>query len=145
MDLISLHLRNSAARKSRSPLSLMIWSPQIIYFTSPSCLIPRERRLSLRVPRPERLNILITALSSRYVFLVAFPLVSAADVLLPCARQYMPAVGDSKRAIDEYYSEIMMGGHNILSLYNLCEVSYNSTEIHLRFDWRDANTFTLVI
>jgi myo-inositol-1-phosphate synthase len=31
--------------------------------------------------------------------------------------QYMPAVGDSKRAIDEYYSEIMMGGHNILSLY----------------------------
>lgn len=36
----------------------------------------------------------------------------------------MPAVGDSKRAIDEYYSEIMMGGHNILSLYNLCEVSY---------------------
>lgn len=34
----------------------------------------------------------------------------------------MPAVGDSKRAIDEYYSEIMMGGHNILSLYNLCEV-----------------------
>lgn len=44
--------------------------------------------------------------------------------------KYMPAVGDSKRAIDEYYSEIMMGGHNILSLYNLCEVSPRSITVY---------------
>lgn len=43
--------------------------------------------------------------------------------------KYMPAVGDSKRAIDEYYSEIMMGGHNILSLYNLCEDSLLATPL----------------
>lgn len=37
--------------------------------------------------------------------------------------KYVPAVGDSKRAIDEYYSELMLDGKNILSLYNLCEDS----------------------
>lgn len=29
--------------------------------------------------------------------------------------KYMPAVGDSKRALDEYYSEIFMGGHQTIS------------------------------
>ena len=37
--------------------------------------------------------------------------------------KYVPAVGDSKRAIDEYYSELMLDGRNILSIYNLCEDS----------------------
>ena len=37
--------------------------------------------------------------------------------------KYVPAVGDSKRAIDEYYSELLLDGRNILSLYNLCEDS----------------------
>ncbi len=36
--------------------------------------------------------------------------------------KYVPAVGDSKRAIDEYYSEIMMGGRNTLNIFNECEV-----------------------
>lgn len=45
--------------------------------------------------------------------------------------KYMPSVGDSKRAIDEYLSEIMMGGKNILSLYNLCEDSLLATPIIL--------------
>jgi len=35
----------------------------------------------------------------------------------------MPAVGDSKRAIDEYYSEICMGGRSIINIFNECEVS----------------------
>lgn len=37
--------------------------------------------------------------------------------------KYVPAVGDSKRALDEYYSEIFMGGRNTISIYNVCEDS----------------------
>ena len=31
--------------------------------------------------------------------------------------KYMPAVGDNKRALDEYYAEIFMGGHQTISLF----------------------------
>ncbi|KAI8925611.1 hypothetical protein BC831DRAFT_460314 [Entophlyctis helioformis] len=37
--------------------------------------------------------------------------------------KYCPAVGDSKRAMDEYVSEIFMGGRSIISIYNVCEDS----------------------
>jgi len=37
--------------------------------------------------------------------------------------KYVPAVGDSKRALDEYYSEIFMGGRNTMSIVNTCEDS----------------------
>ncbi|KAK9470170.1 uncharacterized protein V1510DRAFT_423890 [Dipodascopsis tothii] len=37
--------------------------------------------------------------------------------------KYLPAVGDSKVAMDEYYSELMMGGHNTISIHNVCEDS----------------------
>ncbi|KAF2646242.1 Myo-inositol-1-phosphate synthase [Massarina eburnea CBS 473.64] len=37
--------------------------------------------------------------------------------------KYMPAVGDDKRALDEYYAEIFMGGHQTISLFNVCEDS----------------------
>ncbi|TPX31106.1 inositol-3-phosphate synthase [Synchytrium endobioticum] len=37
--------------------------------------------------------------------------------------KYVPSVGDSKRAMDEYVSEIFMGGRSIISVYNLCEDS----------------------
>lgn len=36
--------------------------------------------------------------------------------------KYVPYVGDSKRAMDEYTSEIMMGGTNTIALHNTCEV-----------------------
>ena len=36
--------------------------------------------------------------------------------------KYVPAVGDTKRAIDEYYSEIFCGGRSTISIYNECEV-----------------------
>nr|XP_005993230.1 PREDICTED: inositol-3-phosphate synthase 1 [Latimeria chalumnae] len=36
--------------------------------------------------------------------------------------KYVPYVGDSKRAMDEYTSEIMMGGTNTIVLHNTCEV-----------------------
>lgn len=35
----------------------------------------------------------------------------------------MPYVGDSKRALDEYTSEIFMGGKNTISMHNTCEDS----------------------
>ena len=40
--------------------------------------------------------------------------------------KYVPAVGDAKRAIDEYYSEIFCGGRSTISIYNECEVSIQS-------------------
>lgn len=37
--------------------------------------------------------------------------------------KYVPAVGDSKRALDEYYSEIFMGGRQNIAVHNTCEDS----------------------
>jgi len=37
--------------------------------------------------------------------------------------KYVPTVGDSKRAMDEYVSEIFMGGRNTIVMHNTCEDS----------------------
>merc|ERR1719401_1200486 len=37
--------------------------------------------------------------------------------------KYIPYVGDSKRALDEYTSEIFMGGNNTIVMHNTCEDS----------------------
>lgn len=37
--------------------------------------------------------------------------------------KYIPAVGDSKRAMDEYYNEIFLGGRNTIVIHNTCEDS----------------------
>lgn len=37
--------------------------------------------------------------------------------------KYMKAVGDSKVAMDDYYSELMLGGHSRISIHNVCEDS----------------------
>jgi len=37
--------------------------------------------------------------------------------------KYVPYVRDSKRALDEYTSRIFMGGHNTITLNNVCEDS----------------------
>lgn len=37
--------------------------------------------------------------------------------------KYVPYVGDSKRALDEYTSEIFLGGKNTISMHNTCEDS----------------------
>jgi myo-inositol-1-phosphate synthase len=60
--------------------------------------------------------------------------------------KYMPAVGDNKRALDEYYAEIFMGGHQTISLFNVCEDSLLAspliidlvimTELMTRIQWR---------
>ena len=38
--------------------------------------------------------------------------------------KYMPAVGDNKRALDEYYAEIFMGGHQTISLVVPTSISH---------------------
>ncbi|EJD55291.1 Myo-inositol-1-phosphate synthase [Auricularia subglabra TFB-10046 SS5] len=62
--------------------------------------------------------------------------------------KYMPAVGDSKRAIDEYYSEILGGGRSTINIFNECEDSLLATplildltvltELLTRVQYRDA-------
>jgi len=45
--------------------------------------------------------------------------------------KYVPAVGDSKRAMDEYTSEIFMGGTNTIVMHNTCEDSLLAAPIIL--------------
>jgi myo-inositol-1-phosphate synthase len=44
---------------------------------------------------------------------------------------YVPYVGDIKRAMDEYTSEIFMGGKNTIVLHNTCEDSLLAAPIIL--------------
>ncbi|KAI0087081.1 Myo-inositol-1-phosphate synthase [Irpex rosettiformis] len=63
--------------------------------------------------------------------------------------KYIPAVGDSKRAIDEYYSEIFCGGRSTINIFNECEDSLLATplildltiltELLTRVKYRDAS------
>jgi len=60
--------------------------------------------------------------------------------------KYVPYVGDSKRAMDEYTSEIFMGGTNTIVMHNTCEDSLLATpliidlvvlcEIFQRIQWK---------
>merc|ERR1711884_718315 len=43
--------------------------------------------------------------------------------------KYVPFVNDSKRAMDEYTSEIFMGGTNTITSYNVCEDSLLATPL----------------
>jgi len=45
--------------------------------------------------------------------------------------RYVPAVADSKRAMDEYTSEIFMGGTNTVVMHNTCEDSLLATPLIL--------------
>merc|ERR1719443_2138483 len=62
--------------------------------------------------------------------------------------KYQPAVGDSKRAMDEYTSKIFMGGINTIVMHNTCEDSllaaplildlFILTELSQRIAFREA-------
>ncbi|KAK2744808.1 Myo-inositol-1-phosphate synthase [Myotisia sp. PD_48] len=64
--------------------------------------------------------------------------------------KYMPAVGDNKRALDEYYAEIFMGGHQTISIFNVCEDSLLASpliidlvliaEMMTRVSWKTAES-----
>jgi len=43
--------------------------------------------------------------------------------------KYVPYVGDSKRAMDEYTSEIFMGGHHTMAINQICEDSLLATPV----------------
>jgi len=43
--------------------------------------------------------------------------------------KYVPFVKDSKRAMDEYTSEIFMNGHNTIAMHNTCEDSLLATPV----------------
>jgi myo-inositol-1-phosphate synthase len=43
--------------------------------------------------------------------------------------KHVPYVGDSKRAMDEYTSEIFMGGKNTIVMHNTCEDSLLATPL----------------
>lgn len=45
--------------------------------------------------------------------------------------KYVPYVGDSKRAMDEYVSELMLGGTNTIIVHNTCEDSLLATPLIL--------------
>lgn len=45
--------------------------------------------------------------------------------------KYVPYVGDSKRAMDEYVSELMLGGSNTIIVHNTCEDSLLATPLIL--------------
>ncbi|TFK18481.1 Myo-inositol-1-phosphate synthase [Coprinopsis marcescibilis] len=45
--------------------------------------------------------------------------------------KYVPAVGDFKRAIDEYFSEIFCGGRSVINIFNECEDSLLATPLIL--------------
>ncbi|KAK4050764.1 Myo-inositol-1-phosphate synthase [Microbotryomycetes sp. JL221] len=63
---------------------------------------------------------------------------------------YMPAAGDDKKALDDYTSEISMGGRNTLSIYNTCQDSLLATpliidlcllaELMTRVTYKDASS-----
>lgn len=52
-------------------------------------------------------------------------------VIIQVVIKYVPYVGDSKRAMDEYTSQIFMGGHNTIVLHNTCEDSLLAAPIIL--------------
>ena len=63
--------------------------------------------------------------------------------------KYVPAVGDSKRALDEYECEIFLGGRQSIAIYNICQDSLLATplildlvlvaELATRIQWRLHN------
>lgn len=44
---------------------------------------------------------------------------------------YFICLGDSKRAMDEYTSQLMLGGHNTIIVHNTCEDSLLAAPIIL--------------
>ena len=45
--------------------------------------------------------------------------------------EYMPYLGDSKRAIDEYIAEILLGGNYNMNCYTICEDSLLAVPVML--------------
>ena len=63
--------------------------------------------------------------------------------------KYVKSTGDSKKAIDEYISEIFLAGHHVMATYNVCEDSLLAapiimdliilSELMQRVQWRRSD------
>lgn len=61
--------------------------------------------------------------------------------------KYVPSAGDTKKALDEYVSDIFLNGNHVISLYNVCEDSLLAaplildlillTELFERIEWKN--------
>lgn len=54
---------------------------------------------------------------------VLFPTAEERDIDHEVVIKYVKSTGDSKKAIDEYISEIFLGGQHVMATYNVCEDS----------------------
>ena len=54
---------------------------------------------------------------------VLFPTKESRNIDHEVVIKYVPTAGDSKKAIDEYISEIFLGGNHVFASYNVCEDS----------------------
>ena len=54
---------------------------------------------------------------------VLFPTKESRNIDHEVVIKYVESTGDSKKAIDEYISEIFLGGHHVMATYNVCEDS----------------------
>jgi len=80
---------------------------------------------------------------------VLYPTEKEAHVDHVVVIKYVPSAGDTKKAIDEYESEIFLGGKNTMSTYNVCEDSLLAaplildliliTEMFERIEWKRGN------
>src|SRR5229473_7110656 len=118
---------SSVVRRSQRAASLTTWSRPI------ACYIRPRPKLKLNKVQP----VLSTLLD--YV-LMSTPVASIGEKVKDVKGEhpdhivvikYVPAVGDSKRAIDEYYSEIMGGGRSTINIFNECEDSLLATPLIL--------------
>lgn len=98
----SVLLNNSDQRKLANRMLLMIWSSQIKFSTN-------------------QMNTQTTAL-----LLNMYPMLETGS-----HNYFTSADFTSKRALDEYISEIFMGGHNTIAIHNTCEDSLLAAPIML--------------
>lgn len=69
-------------------------------------------------------------MSATQISLCDYQVLEYVNVSFVCNR-YVPYVADSKRAMDEYVSEIFLGGRNTISMHNTCEDSLLAAPIIL--------------
>ena len=76
-------------------------------------------------------NLITLSSSSTFRMLVSLNGTFCVNISIFFTKLFNRYIGDSKRAMDEYTSEILMGGHNTLVIHNTCEDSLLASPIIL--------------
>lgn len=76
-------------------------------------------------------NLITLSSSSTFRMLVSLNGTFCVNISIFFTKLFNCYIGDSKRAMDEYTSEILMGGHNTLVIHNTCEDSLLASPIIL--------------